>query len=48
MTFADMNHGDVLDQFDFDTFLETAPVEHDFSIDAFANYDSIEAAAGDA
>lgn len=49
MSFSNLDNVDVLDQFDFDSFLEGG--DHDFSIDAtmpFGDYNGIETATGDA
>lgn len=49
MTFGQMDTGDVLDQFDFDSFLQEG--DHDLSFDAtlpFGDFNGIETATGDA
>ena len=49
MQFSGVDASDVLDQFDFDAFLDTG--ENDINFDAMAysgNFDGLEAGAGDA
>ena len=53
MSFAsDIDAGDVLEQFDFDAFLENGDAVADFNIDAslasYGNFDGLEASTGDA
>lgn len=51
MNFGNMDSGDVLEQFDFDAFLQDGD-ENAFNLDnnplSYGNFDSLEAGTGDA
>jgi hypothetical protein len=47
MDFGSLDTGDVLTTFDFDAFLQDDGAAQDFDINAFGNYDGLEA-GGDA
>jgi hypothetical protein len=49
MAFSGMDTGDVLEQFDFDAFLESGEGAFNLnSMDAYGNFDGLEAEAGGA
>lgn len=49
MNFSNMDTGDVLETFDFDSFLQDSG-DHEFNLDAsmaFGNFDGVEAGTGE-